>query len=65
MNQKIWCVCILAFLLAACNPMQETNVKRSQPESVRIYDADGNFSGRVQGKRIYDKDGNFIGMVGN
>lgn len=59
----MWVIALLALLLAACNPMQEVNVKRS--ESVRIYDEDGNYSGRIKGKRIYDRDGNFIGMIGD
>lgn len=59
----IWLIAILAILLTACNPMQEVNVKRS--ESVRVYDKDGDYSGRIQGKRIYDRDGNFVGMIGD
>lgn len=59
----LWVVMFLALLLTACNPMQETNVKRS--ESVRVYDKDGDYSGRIQGKRIYDRDGNFVGMIGD
>jgi hypothetical protein len=57
----LWAVVLLAILLTACTPQQEVKAQRS--ESYRVYDRDGNFEGRIQGKRIYDRDGNYIGMI--
>lgn len=56
---------LLALLLTVYACAEYKGYARSETnESYRIYDKDGNFSGRIDGSyRVYDKDGRFIGMI--
>ena len=62
-------VIILALLLTACAVQPPTEAQRSthtySSDTMRIYDADGNFAGHIDegSRRIYDRDGNFVGMI--
>ena len=40
MNQKIWCVCILAFLLAACTSMPAPENTEPRPVNVLMISID-------------------------